>query len=162
MATFLQGKLPAVLYKPGKEKDSKPVRVYAFEKRQLLYQQEGQWQAGVSPIDAQGRSQAKEEEDASGETRASWEAGQDDLPNWDRAVFSEATGTLTMNCVDLNSLYALDAWCLAQMARILKNEQEFASYTEEYEQMRDLINDNLWNETDGFYYDRYWICLFDL
>jgi len=96
------------------------------------------------------------EEDASGETRSSWESGQDDLPNWDRAVFSEATGTLTMNCVDLNSLYTLDAWCLAQMARILKNEQDFASYTEEYEQMRDLINDNLWNEADGFYYDRYW------
>jgi len=96
------------------------------------------------------------EEDASGETLASWESGQDDLPNWDRAVFSEATETLTMNCVDLNSLYALDAWCLAQMARILKDEQEFTNYTEEYEQMKDLINDNLWNEADGFYYDRYW------
>jgi hypothetical protein len=96
------------------------------------------------------------EEDASGETRASWESGQNDLPNWDRAVFSEATGTLTMNCVDLNSLYALDAWCLAQMARILKNEQDFIRYTEEYQQMKDLINDKLWNEADGFYYDRYW------
>jgi hypothetical protein len=96
------------------------------------------------------------EEDASGETRASWESGQDDLPNWDRSVFSEATRTLTMNCVDLNSLYALDAWCLAQMARILKSEEEFSSYTEEYEQMRNLINDQLWNEADGFYYDRYW------
>ena len=96
------------------------------------------------------------EEDASGETRASWESGQDDLPNWDRAVFSERTGTLTMNCVDLNSLYALDAWCLAQIARILKNEQEFVAYTEEYERMKGLINSMLWNEADGFYYDRYW------
>jgi hypothetical protein len=96
------------------------------------------------------------EEDASGETRASWESGQDDLPNWDRAVFSEATGTLTMNCVDLNSLYALDAWCLALIARILKNEQDFTRYTEEYEQMKNLINNYLWNEADGFYYDRYW------
>ena len=96
------------------------------------------------------------EEDASGETRTSWESGQDDLPNWDRAVFSEETGTLTMNCIDLNSLYALDAWCLAQIARILKNEQEFTGYTEEYEQMKGLINNFLWNEADGFYYDRYW------
>ena len=96
------------------------------------------------------------EEAASGETRASWESGQDDLPNWDRAVFSEATGTLTMNCVDLNSLYALDAWCLAQIARMLQNEQEFTKYTEEYEQMKDLINNYFWNEADGFYYDRYW------
>lgn len=96
------------------------------------------------------------EENASGETRASWESGQDDLPNWDKAVFNEETGTLSMNCVDLNSLYTLDAWCLAQMARILKNEQEFTEYTEEYEHMRNLVNDRLWNETDGFYYDRYW------
>jgi hypothetical protein len=96
------------------------------------------------------------EEDASGETRASWESGQYDLPNWDRAVFSEVTGTLTMNCVDLNSLYALDAWCLAQIARILNNEQEFSHYMKEYEQMKNLINKYLWNEADGFYYDRYW------
>ncbi len=96
------------------------------------------------------------ERDASGETRASWESGQNDLPNWDRAVYNEATGTLSMNCVDLNSLYALDTWCMAQMARILKNDQEFTNYTEEYEQMKALINDRLWNEADGFYYDRYW------
>jgi hypothetical protein len=96
------------------------------------------------------------EEDASGETRASWESGQDDLPNWDRAVFSEATGTLTMNCVDLNSLYTLDAWCLAQIAKILQNEQDFIQYTEEYDLMKNLINRYLWNEADGFYYDRYW------
>lgn len=96
------------------------------------------------------------ERDASGETRASWESGQDDLPNWDRAVFSEETGTLTMNCVDLNSLYTLDAWCLAQIARILKYEQEFAGYADEYDRMKSLINNSLWNEADGFYYDRYW------
>ncbi len=96
------------------------------------------------------------EEDASGETRASWESGQDDLPNWDRAVFSETTGTLTMNCVDLNSLYALDAWCLAQIAKILKNEQEFTRYMAEYEKIKDLINTYLWNEAAGFYFDRYW------
>jgi hypothetical protein len=96
------------------------------------------------------------EEDASGEKRASWESGQNDLPNWDRAVFDEETGTLTMNCVDLNSLYALDAWCLAQIAKVLRKEQEFIHYSQEYESMRDLVNRILWNEADGFYYDRYW------
>ncbi len=96
------------------------------------------------------------EEDASGETRASWESGQADLPNWDRAVFNEATGTLNMNCVDLNSLYALDAWCLAQIAKVLQDEREFIKYSKEYEQMKELINNILWNEADGFYFDRYW------
>ncbi len=96
------------------------------------------------------------EENASGETRASWESGQDDLPNWDRAVFSDDHDTLSMNCVDLNSLYALDAFCLAEIARILKKETEFTDYMREYEYMKELINNNLWNETEGFYFDRYW------
>ncbi len=96
------------------------------------------------------------EENASGETRASWESGQDDLPNWDKAVFSKTCDTLGMNCVDLNVLYALDAYCLAEMARILKKESEFLNYMAEYEYMKELINNTLWNETEGFYFDRYW------
>jgi neutral trehalase len=96
------------------------------------------------------------EEGVSGKTRAMWESGQDDLPNWDAASFDEKTGTLTMNCLDLSSLYALDAWCLAQMAKVLKIENDFGQYTAEYEQMKTLINEHLWDEKDGFYYDRHW------
>lgn len=96
------------------------------------------------------------EQDASGEIRAGWESGQDDLPNWDKATFNENTNTLTMNSLDLNSLYALDAWCLAEIAKILKNEQEFSDYSAEYTRMKDLINTYLWNETEEFYFDRYW------
>jgi len=96
------------------------------------------------------------EEKASGKTRAMWESGQDDLPNWDEASFNQDTGTLTMNCLDLSSLYALDAWCLAQMANILNRDQEYESYVDEYKNMKDLINRNLWNEREGFYFDRHW------
>jgi len=96
------------------------------------------------------------EEDASGETRASWESGQDDLPNWDQATYDPTTGTLTMNCVDLNALYTLDSWCLAQIARILRNEQEYSAYMAEYQRMKALVNLYLWDETEGFYLDRHW------
>lgn len=96
------------------------------------------------------------EQDASGETRASWESGQDDLPNWDKATFNKNTNTLTMNSLDLNSLYALDTWCLAEIAKILKNEREFSEYMAEYVRLKDLINTYLWNETEEFYFDRYW------
>lgn len=96
------------------------------------------------------------EKKAKGKTRAMWESGQDDLPNWDEASFSEETGTLTMNCLDLNSLYALDAWCLAQIAGILDKREESKSYLEEYEEMKELINRNLWDEREGFYFDRHW------
>ncbi|MFP4082654.1 MAG: amylo-alpha-1,6-glucosidase [Candidatus Aminicenantes bacterium] len=96
------------------------------------------------------------EEGAEGKTRAMWESGQDDLPNWDEADFDEETGTLTMNCVDLNSLYTLDAWCLAQMAKILDKREDQQRYTAEYELMKDLINAHLWDDKEGFYFDRHW------
>ncbi len=96
------------------------------------------------------------EENAGGKTRAAWESGEDDLPNWDEASFSEETGTLTMNCVNLNSLYAWDAWCLGQIANILNNRDGFEKYNNEYEQIKELVNKNLWNERDGFYFDRHW------
>ncbi|MFQ6109633.1 MAG: amylo-alpha-1,6-glucosidase, partial [Candidatus Aminicenantales bacterium] len=96
------------------------------------------------------------EKDAPGKTRAMWESGQDDLPNWDEAFFDEATGTLSMNCLDLNSLYTLDAWCLAQMARILDRREEHEVYMAEYREMKELVNTYLWDEKEEFYFDRHW------
>jgi glycogen debranching enzyme len=96
------------------------------------------------------------EQGASGEQRAKWESGQDDLPNWDDVPFDAEAGTLTMNCLDLNCLYALDASCLAQMAEILGRREESEAYRTEYEKLRELINDQLWNPRENFYYDRYW------
>jgi hypothetical protein len=96
------------------------------------------------------------EENAPGKTRAMWESGQDDLPNWDDASFDENSGTLTMNCLDLNSLYALDCWCLAQMAQILEKLEDYEAFMEEYEAMKTLINEVFWDEKEGFYFDRYW------
>jgi len=96
------------------------------------------------------------EENASGKQRAMWESGQDDLPNWDEAGFNETTGTLTMNCLDLNCLYALDAWSLAQIARFLQEPAAYEEYMKEYERLRALINQHFWNESEGFYFDRHW------
>ena len=96
------------------------------------------------------------EENASGKQRAMWESGQDDLPNWEEAAFDDSAGTLTLDCVDLNSLYALDAYCLAQIAGILNNSEDYESYLREYQQMKDLINSQLWSEREGFYLDRRW------
>lgn len=96
------------------------------------------------------------EENADGRQRAMWESGQDDLPNWDDTTFNPETGTLTMNCIDLNSLYALDSWCLAEIAKVLDFKEEYENYLDEYETMKGLINRNLWDEREGFYFDRHW------
>lgn len=96
------------------------------------------------------------EEGATGKTRAMWESGQDDLPNWDDAGFEEKSGTLSMNCLDLNSLYALDCWCLSQIAGILGQKPDSRQLLEEYENMKTLINERLWDDREGFYFDRHW------
>lgn len=96
------------------------------------------------------------EKEATGKQRAMWESGQDDLPNWDEATFNDQTGTLELNCVDLNSLYALDAYCLAQLAEFLGKEEDRQKFLAEYENLKRLINQYLWNDKEGFYLDRYW------
>ncbi len=96
------------------------------------------------------------EENVEGRRRALWESGEDGLPNWDEAAFNQETGTLTMNCLSLNSLYALDAWCLAQIADVLDRRADYEIYLAEYQQMKELINRHLWDEKEGFYFDRHW------
>ena len=96
------------------------------------------------------------EKNAPGRMRAAWESGQEDLPNWDDAPYNEETGTLMLNCVDLNSLYALDSWCLSQIASMLERNHDAEVYLAQYEKTRSLVNSELWNEKEGFYFDRYW------
>lgn len=96
------------------------------------------------------------EKEASGQQKARWESGQDDLPNWDEATFNEQTGTLEMDCVDLNSLYALDSYCLSQLAAFLGRESDQKEFLNEYEKTKKLMNNLLWNEKEGFYLDRHW------
>jgi hypothetical protein len=96
------------------------------------------------------------EKKASGKIKAMWESGQDDLPNWDNSTFNESSGTLNMNCLDLNSLYTLDCWCLAEIANILNMRSDYQIYLKEYEEMRSLVNKYLWDDQAGFYFDRYW------
>jgi hypothetical protein len=96
------------------------------------------------------------EKGAPGRQRAAWESGQDDLPNWDDAPFSEESGTLMMNCVDLSSLYALDSWCLSQIATVLGLGQDSEKYLGQYDKVKSLVNGQLWNDKEGFYFDRTW------
>ncbi|MCP2605074.1 hypothetical protein NLC29_02850, partial [Candidatus Aminicenantes bacterium AH-873-B07] len=94
------------------------------------------------------------ERGADGRQRAAWESGQDDLPNFDNVPFDDERGTLKMNCIDLSSLYTLDAEMLMKIAEILGNEKDRIRFKTEYEEMKEKINEILWNK--DFYYDRFW------
>jgi hypothetical protein len=95
-------------------------------------------------------------ESGTGKDRARMESGMPDLPNWEEAGFDRLTGTMTMNCLDLNCLFALDAWCLAQMASVLNYQTDSSEYLSEYEVMKQLVNDNFWDSQRGLYFDRHW------
>ena len=51
--------------------------------------------------------------------QAKWESGMDDSPMYDDATYDARTYTMNLNDVGLNSLYALDAECLASLAATL-------------------------------------------
>ncbi len=98
--------------------------------------------------------------DGDSELRAKMESGQEDLPSWDGVEYSDRSETLVMNCLDLNCLYTLDAWCLSQIANILDNREDFDAYLLEYESMKKLVDEYFWDEKEGFYFDRYWNGMF--
>jgi putative isomerase len=80
----------------------------------------------------------------------------DDSPMYDTAVFDPHTYTMNLNDVGLNSLYALDAECLASPAKALGEDADARRFADEYERMKHLIREKLWNERDGIYENRYW------
>jgi len=88
--------------------------------------------------------------------QAKWESGMDDSPMYDEATYDARTYTMNLNDVGLNSLYALDAECLAKLAATLGQEDDSRRFSAEYERMKGLIREKLWNEQDGIYENRYW------
>jgi len=88
--------------------------------------------------------------------QAKWESGMDDSPMWDDAHYDPKTYTMDLNDVGLNSLYALDAESLAVLAAILGKDDDRQTFQRDYERMKQLVRDKLWNETDGIYENRFW------
>lgn len=87
---------------------------------------------------------------------AKWESGMDDSPMYDEATYDPKTYTMNLYDVGLNSLYALDAECLAKIAAILGEADDAQKFAVEYEHMKPLIREKLWNDHDGIYENRFW------
>jgi hypothetical protein len=87
---------------------------------------------------------------------AKWESGMDDSPMYDEAAYDPHTYTLNLEDVGLNSLYTLDAECLAKIAAILGKDEDSRKFAAEYEHMKQLVREKLWNEKDGIYENRFW------
>lgn len=92
----------------------------------------------------------------SGKQRALWELCADNSVLYDDVEFNEETNTLEMTDVGLNGYLALDAWSLREMARILRYEKEVEEFDRKYNDLKEKINAELWNEEQGIYLDKHW------
>jgi hypothetical protein len=88
--------------------------------------------------------------------QARWESGMDDSPMWDDVHYDSRTYTMDLDDVGLNSLYALDAESLAELAGLLGKDDDRRVFQADYEKMKQLVREKLWNETDGIYENRFW------
>jgi hypothetical protein len=87
---------------------------------------------------------------------ARFESGMDDSPMYDDAIYDPHTFTMNLADVGLNSLYTLDAECLSKIAALLGKDEDSRKFAAEYERMKHLVREKLWNEKDGIYENRFW------
>ncbi len=74
------------------------------------------------------------------------ESGMDNTPRFDEAD--------EMDCIDFAAFLANDMRCLAQIAEILGMTEDAEMWQSRYDTIKEKINTVLWDEEDGFYYDR--------
>lgn len=87
---------------------------------------------------------------------AKWESGMDDNPMWDDVHYDPKTYTMDLDDVGLNSLYALDAESLAALAEILGMAEDRKAFLADYERIKQVVRERLWNDQDGIYENRFW------
>ncbi len=87
---------------------------------------------------------------------AMYEAALDNSPLYDDVPFNSQTSTFELSDVGLNSYYAMDCEALAQMAEWLGKRNDAAIYRRQYEQAKQRINENLWDEQNGIDCNRHW------
>jgi hypothetical protein len=89
-------------------------------------------------------------------TAAGYESGLDNSHMWDGVKFNKQTHTMEQDDVGLNSLYALDAWSLGEIAHILGQSSQEQKLRLDFARMRDRINSSMWSEEDGMYFNKEW------
>ena len=74
------------------------------------------------------------------------ESGMDNTPRFD--------GVDEMDCVDFSSFIANEMRCLSEIAGLIGKEEDSKIWAERYQNIKEKINAVLWDEEDGFYYDK--------
>ena len=87
---------------------------------------------------------------------AMYESGLDNSPMYDNAEFDVHTNTLRLNDVGLNALYALDCQSLAIMAGILGKTDDKLKLEAEYQKIKNLMNETMYDKDIGMYCNTFW------
>ncbi len=74
------------------------------------------------------------------------ESGMDNSTRFDNVV--------AMECIDFSCFMANEARCMAQLAEMLGLKEDSEYWSEIFEKIKKQMNEKLWDEGDGFYYDR--------
>ncbi|MBQ2709494.1 MAG: CehA/McbA family metallohydrolase, partial [Clostridia bacterium] len=82
-----------------------------------------------------------------------WGAGMDNIPRTEGKYYNPAKNHGHLGYIDTTAQAALDARLLLQIAEICGITHGTDELREEYEALTKLINEQMWNEADGFYED---------
>ena len=85
---------------------------------------------------------------------AQYETGWDD--NVEYATASMVGNNMNVDAVDLNSLWAMDAEYLVDIATALGKTADAVRFQADHDKMASLIDDQLWNDALGIYCSRPW------
>ena len=80
----------------------------------------------------------------------------DDGVAWDDTAADPQTRTMTMASIELNALWASEAFYLSLMADALDRPDEAKAFREKRDTMARRINKMMWNEELGMYCSRHW------
>ena len=87
---------------------------------------------------------------------AKYASGMDNHPVYDDAEYDQKSHTLKMNDIGLNSLLVNTAQCLSIVANILGYKRQATYFLGFASELKQRIQDNLWDEEAGIYKSKTW------
>lgn len=84
---------------------------------------------------------------------AALESGLDNSPMYDDIPFNKETNRLELEDVGLTGLFILDCRSLIELAKVIGREEDIPDLQERMDKARKGL-ENLWDEENGFYYNR--------
>lgn len=87
---------------------------------------------------------------------AKYASGLDNHPSFDNVEYDENSHTMKLADIGLNALLVNAAECVYTIAELLGNKRDAGFYLRFYEELKQRIQNNLWDEDAGIYKSKTW------